>query len=159
MNRINEICQITRRSGNTLWILKGTVKNPNCVIVCKDKNHLKYMNNMYHYLLSTSPWYLKIYWRVFGRKHPKFLTLDSNFSGHKGAVIFDNASLYDETKNNDDNKILTSVLNKLDSLILETEESVRFFKQNDMRNSTLSHEAAIYAYNNIKNFISNLINI
>jgi len=90
MERITEIVYSTRRTGNTTWILKAAIRNPECIIVSKNMMQVQYLADEYHRLLSKSIWYKKLYWKWFGRKHPRFMTINSRFEGMNLPVIFDN---------------------------------------------------------------------
>jgi len=92
MEKITEIVYRTRQTGNTTWILKAAIKQPNCVIVSKNMQQAKNLERNYFQLLSKSAWYQKLYWKWFGRKHPKFMTIDSKFEGFRLPIIFDNGS-------------------------------------------------------------------
>ncbi len=92
MEKITEIVCKTRRTGNTDWILKSAIKQPNCIIVSKNGQQLKILEKRYFFLLSKSAWYKKLYWKWFGRKHPKFVTTDSKFESFSLPIIFDNGS-------------------------------------------------------------------
>ena len=92
MEKITEIVYKTRRTGNTTWILKAAIKQPNCVIVVKNMQQVKHLQKNYYQLLSKSTWYQKLYWKWFGRKHPKFMTINSSFEGLGLPIIFDNGT-------------------------------------------------------------------
>ena len=94
MTRLEEIIRTTRRTGNTTWILQSAIENPNCIIVARDIGHAKDLEQAYKMLLSKSAWYKKLCWKWFGRKSPKFVSLDFRFDGYRLPVIFDNGSLY-----------------------------------------------------------------
>jgi hypothetical protein len=76
MEKITEIVYKTRQTGNTNWNMKQA----------------KHLEKNYFQLLSKSAWYQKLYWKWFGRKHPKFMTIDSRFEGLRLPIIFDNGS-------------------------------------------------------------------
>jgi len=96
MRRLNdtlqEILYRTRATGNTTWILQAAIKNPNCMIVSKDKKQSRWLEQKYHNLLSEKGYFKRLYWRVFGRKHPKFVDVNNDFRGWGMPVIFDNGA-------------------------------------------------------------------
>lgn len=94
MARIDEIIRTTRRTGNTTWILHSAIKRPNCIIVARDIGNAKLLEQAYNCLLSKSAWYKKLCWKLFGRKNPKFVSIDFKFESDSMPVIFDNGSLY-----------------------------------------------------------------
>jgi len=96
MEKITEIVHRTRNTGNTTWILKAAIKQPNCIIVSKSKRDAEYLEWKYFQILSKSAWYKKLWWKWFGRKHPKFLSLYNDFRGLGLPVIFDNGALCDD---------------------------------------------------------------
>lgn len=77
MEKITEIVSRARQTGNTTRLLKAAIKQPDCVIVSKNMQQAKHLEKNYFQLLSKSAWYQKLYWKWFGRKHPKFMTIDS----------------------------------------------------------------------------------
>ena len=83
----------TRKTGNTTWILKSAIKYPNCVIVAHSMQYAQELEKQYFNMLAESPWHRKLYWKIFGRKHPKFTSINSRFEGTKLPVIFDNSVL------------------------------------------------------------------
>jgi hypothetical protein len=97
MNKITEIVLLTRRTGSSTWILKSCISNPECIVVCADKERAQYMEMQYRDLLYKSPWYLKLKWYFFGRKNPRFVSVqyDPNniFRRNDLPVIFDNSAL------------------------------------------------------------------
>lgn len=93
MERLQEIVYSTRQTGNTTWILKAAIKNPECVIVSKNMQQAKFLEREYYKLLLNAWWGQKLWWKLFGRKHPKFLCLNSEFRGFSLPVIFDNGAL------------------------------------------------------------------
>jgi len=94
MDKISEIVLTTRRTGNTTWILKSAVKTPDCIIVCKTLRHAKELEKEYFRMLQKSSWWLKLKWNLFGRNHPHFWGVDSQFKGYNLPVIFDNSALF-----------------------------------------------------------------
>ena len=90
MNKIEEIIKQTRRSGNTTWILKSAILNPDCIIVCGRPDLMEKMFKMH---LLKSMWYTKLWWKLNGSKIPKFVALNYNFHGINVPVIFDNGAL------------------------------------------------------------------
>lgn len=93
MNNLQEIVYQTRQTGNTTWILKAAIKNPECVIVSKNMQQAKHLEHEYRKLLLNVWWGQKLWWKWFGRKHPKFLSLHSEFRGFRLPIIFDNGAL------------------------------------------------------------------
>lgn len=93
MTRLEEITRITRATGNTTWILQSAIERPNCIIVSKNMKEANHLEQAYKSLLSKSAWYKKLWWKWFGRKSPKFVSLDFSFEGHRLPVIFDNSAL------------------------------------------------------------------
>jgi hypothetical protein len=92
MNKIEEIVLRTRRTGNTTWLLKSAIENPDCIIVSRTMRQAKELEKRYNSLLQTSSWYKKLWWKIVKRKKPKFVSLDFRFEGLKTPVIFDNSS-------------------------------------------------------------------
>lgn len=93
MTKIEEIVYKTRATGNTTWILQSAIERPNCIIVSRTIEQAKNLEQTYKILLSKSAWYKKLYWKWFGRKSPKFVSLSFRFEGYRLPVIFDNGSL------------------------------------------------------------------
>lgn len=87
---IKDIVDSTRQTGNTTWILKVAINNPNCAIVSKNP---RYLEDMYFKLFYDLPWYKRLYHKLFIKKHPMFITKEYNFYGIKVPVIFDNSAL------------------------------------------------------------------
>lgn len=94
MTRLEEIIRTTRATGNTTWILQSAIERPNCIIVSIDMEQAKHLEKAYKSLLSKSAWYKKIWWKWFGRKTQKFVSLDFRFEGYRMPVIFDNGLLF-----------------------------------------------------------------
>jgi len=94
MTRLEEIIRTTRATGNTTWILQSAIERPNCIIVSRNMQQAKHLEQTYKSLLSKSAWYKKLWWKWFGRKNPKFVSLDFRFEGYSLPVIFDNGSLF-----------------------------------------------------------------
>lgn len=92
MQKIEEIVRTTRRTGNTTWILQSAIKTPNCIIVSKDMQQAKFLEQTYKILLSKSVWYKRLWWKLFGRENPKFVTLGFRFEGRNKPIIFDNGT-------------------------------------------------------------------
>jgi hypothetical protein len=92
MQRIQEIVQSTRRTGNTTWILTAAITQPNCIIVARNDQHANELKKAYNELILKQPWYRKLKWAILGRIEPKFMTLNnkSALAGYKIPVIFDN---------------------------------------------------------------------
>jgi len=93
MSNVQNIVIQTRRFGSTTWILKSAIKNPKCVIVCKDMHHAMMLEQMYHKMLLNEWWGKKLWWKLFPKDNPKFLGLSSNFIGLGLPIIFDNSAL------------------------------------------------------------------
>lgn len=93
MTRLEDIIRTTRATGNTTWILQSAIKRPNCIIVSKNMNGAKNLELGYKILLSESIWYKKLWWKCFGRKNPKFVSLNFRFEGCNLPIIFDNGAL------------------------------------------------------------------
>jgi hypothetical protein len=94
MTRLEEIIRTTRATGNTTWILQSAIERPNCIIVSRTMQQAKHLEQAYKSLLSKSAWYKKLWWKWFGRKSPKFVSLDFRFEGYRLPVIFDNGALF-----------------------------------------------------------------
>lgn len=92
MNKIDEIVLRTRKTGNTTWLLKSAIENPDCIIVSRSMQEAKELEKRYNSLLQTSSWYKKLWWLMVKRKNPKFVSLDFRFEGYNTPVIFDNSS-------------------------------------------------------------------
>jgi hypothetical protein len=94
----SQIIASTRRSGNTTWILKGAINNPNCIIVCLSEQYAKQLSLVYRKMLYDQPWYKKLWWKIVGREAPVFTSL-SNCStirdsrGKRMPIIFDNSAI------------------------------------------------------------------
>ena len=80
-----------RCTGNTSWILKAALNNPECIIVVGTTGELHALNSEYEKLINNSPWYKKIYWNLTKRSYPKFTTVDNVIPGGKLPLIFDNS--------------------------------------------------------------------
>ena len=53
----------------------------------------KFLEREYYRILSKQNWFKKQYWKLFGRKNPKFLSIDCNLRGFREPIIFDNGAL------------------------------------------------------------------
>jgi hypothetical protein len=93
MTRLEEIIITTRRSGNTTWIVESAVENPNCIIVSRNMQQAKRLEKKYKDLIKKKSWYKKTIWKLFGRKKPKFVSLNYDFSIDDVPVIFDSGAL------------------------------------------------------------------
>ena len=80
-----------RCTGNTSWILKAALNNPECIIVVGNSAALRELSSEYEKLINNSPWYKKIYWKLTKRSYPKFTTVDNVIPGAKLPLIFDNS--------------------------------------------------------------------
>lgn len=92
MDKLRYIADATKRQGQTTWILKAAIAQPNCAIVSKTTQQARYLKKEYERLISKSSWHKKLYWKMFGRKQPLFLTVDCAFYGTRRPVIFDNST-------------------------------------------------------------------
>lgn len=91
MKNVREIVEISRRSGNTTWILKSAIENPNCIIVAYNKSYAKDLEREYNRLLKKSIWYKRIIWYFQKRRKPLFVSDNFDFRGYNLPVIFDNS--------------------------------------------------------------------
>lgn len=94
----SQIIASTRRSGNTTWILKAAIDNPNCIIVCRDANQANYQAKLYNKMILNQPWYKKLWWKIVGREEPVFASVSDTdafryASREMRAVIFDNSAI------------------------------------------------------------------
>lgn len=80
-----------RNTGNTSWILKAALNNPECIIVVGTNSELSLLVSEYKKLINNSPWYKKIYWKLTKRSYPTFTTVDNVIPGGKLPLIFDNS--------------------------------------------------------------------
>jgi len=95
---VARIVGATRHTGSTTWILKSAIKQPKCVIVSRNLDHSRQLENRYFNMLSKSVWYMKLYWKWFGREHPKFIPIHNSnaFYGLDLPVIFDNGAILED---------------------------------------------------------------
>ena len=91
--KIQEIVNRNNHVGSTTWIIRAAVETPDCIIVSKDSLSAKELERQYFEMIKKSPWYRKLRWILFGRNHPKFLTVNSRFEGLRLPIIFDNSAL------------------------------------------------------------------
>lgn len=94
VEKINDIITYNRQKGNSTWIVKSAIKNPNCVIVAHDSACAYDLKCLYYSLLKKQPFYKKIIWKLFGRSHPRFMSIENDFRGINLPVIFDNSALF-----------------------------------------------------------------
>jgi hypothetical protein len=87
-NTLFGIVNENRQCGNTTWILKSAIENPECIILCYNMRNAKELENKYFHMLEERSIDRK------GRKHPKFLSKNSDLKGYKLPVIFDNSALF-----------------------------------------------------------------
>ncbi len=92
MDRIREIVYETRRTGNTSWILQSAIRNPNCIIVGKDLKQAHHLREEFIRMMIKSPWYKKLWWKIFGYKEPLFVPISYTFRGENIPIIFDNGT-------------------------------------------------------------------
>lgn len=80
---------------NNIWLLKSAIKNPECVIVSSSGVHSNYMSDSYKKLLKEEPISKQLFWYMFGRKTPIFVTLDYlKFDILRNLpILFDNSCL------------------------------------------------------------------
>jgi len=90
MGRVLDIIITTRGTGNTTWILKSAIMQPNCVIVSKNRSQSFLLEKNYLEIFSEQKWCKKLYWKLFINKSPKFMSIEQNFKGLKLPIIFDN---------------------------------------------------------------------
>jgi hypothetical protein len=93
MKEIQEILLKSRRTGNTHWILQSAIERPACIIVSRTIQQAKSLEDDYKCLLNESSLYKKLWWKIFGRKNPKFVSLSHDFDKNNLPVIFDNYAL------------------------------------------------------------------
>lgn len=95
MENVQDIVNSTRRLGNSTWILRAAIDQPNIIIVAKNEQHANELKKTYYWLCDQEPWYVKLKWRFFGRPEPRFMSVNSRtgFAGYKIPVIFDNGTL------------------------------------------------------------------
>jgi hypothetical protein len=89
-----EIAERYRQNGNSTWIIKSAIENPECIILTYNKASADDMKDNYFAMLEAAHWTKKLKWWLFGRKHPKFLSISSNLDGYKLPIIFDNSAMY-----------------------------------------------------------------
>lgn len=89
-----EIAEKYRQNGNSTWILRSAIENPECIIVAYDNTCAQGLKDEYFYMLENSHWLKKLKWEIYGRKHPVFLSLKDDLSNYKLPIIFDNSSMY-----------------------------------------------------------------
>lgn len=91
--KIKDIVVSNRQKGNTTWILKSAMKNPNCIIVTSNKTNSYELKSMYFAFLKAQPLYKKIIRRLIGKKNPIFKSIDDDLRGYNLPIIFDNSAL------------------------------------------------------------------
>lgn len=91
LDDVRNVVYTTRLRGNTRWILMAAIKNPNCIIVVNSKKYANDLSNRYFRMLEDEPFYKRIIWKIFGRKHPKFMSIHDDLRGFKQPIIFDNS--------------------------------------------------------------------
>lgn len=97
MKRQIEIIHSHRRTGNTEWLLKSAIKNPNVTIICRDESNVRILRERYYHMLSGYNWITRKWWSVFGRKHPKFISIHNagrKLRGTGDPIAFDNSAIY-----------------------------------------------------------------
>lgn len=100
MSKLISIILETRRRGQTQWLLKSAMKNPNVVIMCATESQKKDLVVRYTRMLAEAPWYVKLWRRYFGTPWPKFLTASDQMKlrGMKAPVVFDNYTILNMTE-------------------------------------------------------------
>lgn len=94
-DKIIDICEHNRQCGSTTWILKAAVNNPNCIIIGYNDEYCEELKLKYFDLLRKENFFKRLKWKIFGRKHPKFLSVNKkNIRGYRLPIIFDNSALY-----------------------------------------------------------------
>ncbi len=89
-----EIAERYRQNGNTTWIIKSAIENPECIVLAYNAENAKSIKERYFQMLEQSHWLKKLKWKVFGRKHPEFLSKNTDLNGYNLPIIFDNSALY-----------------------------------------------------------------
>lgn len=98
--KLQEVLNLSRSNqGSTTWLLKAAIKNPNVTIVSRYIHKSDEIEMLYRYLLTREPWYKKLLWKWFGRKHPIFGSLESHNAQrgagfHNRPIAFDNEALF-----------------------------------------------------------------
>lgn len=96
IDNVHKIINIGRQRGNTTWLLRAAIKQPNVMIVCRNQTSVAEMTKSYKKLLQKEPWYKKFWWWCFGRSNPKFVTVNNpdNLRGINFPTVFDNGAIY-----------------------------------------------------------------
>ena len=74
--KVQTILSNCRASGNTTWILKSAINNPNCIIVTKSLQHKEDLQYAYNRLLYKETWYKKLFRKFKKHSVPKIVTVD-----------------------------------------------------------------------------------
>lgn len=79
-NKVKQIIYTSKENNfnndNNIWLLKSAIKTPECVIVSSSGTHSNYMMEKYKKTIKEEHIVKQLYWYVFGRKTPIFVTLD-----------------------------------------------------------------------------------
>lgn len=88
---IQDIINETRGRGNTTWILKSAIDNPEVILMFGDRRTALENGNIYCNMVADLPWW-KRYWRRFTGKdriEPLFTYYGENLRGMKRPIVFD----------------------------------------------------------------------
>jgi hypothetical protein len=93
--KLVDIVENHRQNGNSTWLVKAAIENPECIILVHDANCAKELESHYYYLLDKAGFFKKLKWKLLGRKHPKFLSKNANLDGYNLPIILDNSAVYE----------------------------------------------------------------
>lgn len=80
-----------RRTGSTTWIMEAAMRNPNIVVVFRDRSVSDAAIHDWNRMLFNLPWHKKLYRKVFKVGSPKFTTLFDCIPCRGLPVVFDNS--------------------------------------------------------------------
>lgn len=97
VNQIVDLVKDNRSKGNTSFILRSAVKNPNVIIISPTHQHAVMLKEYYEY------WYIHdtnriIRWfhKIKGRQHASFSSLGMDLKGNNKPIVFDNSCFPNE---------------------------------------------------------------
>jgi hypothetical protein len=93
MENIREIIEYSRGTGNTSWILKSALENPDCIIVAGHHRSKEWLKEKYIHLFNQQSWFNRVLHKLRNKPHPLFVTKSeyARIRGMRKPVILDNS--------------------------------------------------------------------
>jgi len=87
--KLVDILEQHRQCGSTTWLVNAAIDNPNCIILCHDRNNVNEIKDKYFSLLKERGISRR-------RKHPIFASKNADLTKYgKLPIILDNGAVYE----------------------------------------------------------------